>query len=109
MDRNLMQEIKLEGESICGTCLHKAVCRGVKNQPCVKCNQYYNIADAAPVLHSQWILKHDLCDMGFYIGDEDFWACNSCGFTTQKVYNKKPCGSSYCYCPHCGAKMDLEG
>lgn len=48
--------------------------------------------DAAPVKHGRWIPDDEEYQSG--------WVCNQC-------YGKS-C-RSHCYCPHCGAKMDLEG
>lgn len=40
MNYQIDQVIKLGNASICGTCLHRAVCRAIENQPCVECSQY---------------------------------------------------------------------
>lgn len=54
-----------------------------------------NFADVSPVLHGYWILKH--------IGAWHTWECSLC--------HKQPCvyiTKDTNYCPHCGAKMDLN-
>ena len=52
--------------------------------------------DAAPVVHGRWVDNVD--ENGFL---RNAWrTCSSCGGLN---WSKKPN-----YCPHCGAKMDLE-
>lgn len=41
MDRpEIKQVISGKGTSICPSCIHCAVCRGVENQPCISCSEY---------------------------------------------------------------------
>ena len=53
-------------------------------------------ADVVPVRHGEWVACGD--------GDNVPWMCSHCGKTTAHKY-KVMYGK---YCPHCGAKMDLE-
>lgn len=49
-------------------------------------------ADVAEVVHGEWV------DNG--VPESILDGCSSCGF---------PCGAyTFNFCPHCGAKMDLE-
>lgn len=56
----------------------------------------FETADVAPVVHGKWLYKKE---WGRLITNE----CSICKqiLTTQN-------GESMNYCPHCGAKMDLE-
>lgn len=52
-------------------------------------------ADVAPVVHGEWKLKH--------VGSGHYWECSVC--------HKNPCiyvTKNTKFCPHCGARMDLE-
>ena len=53
-------------------------------------------ADAAPVVHSQWVL-------GGY--DDMYYVCERCGHKQSEYYHKPTAK----YCPNCGAKMDGDG
>ncbi len=67
-------------------------------------------ADVAPVIHGEWEPI-----INAYRKLEG-WICNRCGTETKQKSNYCPtCGThfqhyydAYSYCPHCGAKMDLE-
>lgn len=50
-------------------------------------------ADVAPVVHGRWVPFHSHAA-------GDIWYCSACevGFAARLEY-----------CPHCGARMDLEG
>ena len=51
------------------------------------------IVDVAPVVHGEWLLRHE--------GYGHYWECSSC--------HKNPCiyvTKDTRYCPNCGAKMD---
>ena len=52
-------------------------------------------ADAAPVVHSQWVL-------GGY--DDMYYVCERCGHKQSEYYHKPTAK----YCSNCGAKMDGE-
>lgn len=57
-------------------------------------------ADVAPVRHGHWI-KDDVFGIPVYrcsVCDKEFWLSA----------DDTPQGSSYQYCPNCGAKMDKE-
>lgn len=66
----------------------------IKNAPTI---------DAEPVRHGKWI------DMGDYVST----TYASLPILTCSVCRKESIQNEYCeeneYCPHCGAKMDLEG
>lgn len=47
-------------------------------------------ADVAPVVHAKWVI----CSDGYYP------YCSNC--------SEEPKGGLSSFCPHCGAKMDLE-
>lgn len=58
--------------------------------------------DAVPVVHGKW-----------EVSDTMLWQnCSICGVSVE-VYSMFMCkaseDSNFKYCPHCGAKMDLEG
>lgn len=38
----IFQKVKNGGMSICVNCSHRKVCKGIDNQPCVECNQFFN-------------------------------------------------------------------
>lgn len=38
----IFQKVKTGGMSICVSCVHRKVCKGIDNQPCVECNQFLN-------------------------------------------------------------------
>lgn len=51
-------------------------------------------ADVAPVVHGRWIEHID--------SYENYCECSVCHFSPDSTLDETP------YCPHCGAKMDLE-
>ena len=53
-------------------------------------------ADVAPVVHGRWIAN----------GDGYHWTynCSICAWKDGYPFNER-----HNFCPHCGAKMDLEG
>lgn len=58
--------------------------------------QAENMRDWAPVVHGEWLLRHE--------GYGHYWECSSC--------HKNPCiyvTKDTNYCPNCGAKMDGRG
>lgn len=50
-------------------------------------------ANVAPVVHGKWLIVHNQIENA---------VCSACGTHFQRYYD------AYSYCPHCGAKMDLE-
>ena len=50
-------------------------------------------ANVAPVVHGKWLIVHNHIENA---------VCSACGTLFQRCYD------AYSYCPHCGAKMDLE-
>ena len=38
----IFQKVKNGGMSICVSCVHRKVCKGIDNQPCIECNQFLN-------------------------------------------------------------------
>ena len=60
-------------------------------------------ADVAPVKHGKWIdLRKDDMDFEF--------KCSICGEVVGMAdEDTTPHDVGFCYCPNCGAKMDLEG
>ena len=63
--------------------------------------------DAVPVVHGEWIIRNNPSAEWYRV------TCSECG---EDVTATAPCIGffpnakvSWDYCPHCGAKMDLEG
>lgn len=54
-------------------------------------------ADVAPVVHAKW--EHTHTSESYF---NECWRCSACGFDDTE-------GFVFEFCPHCGAKMDLEG
>lgn len=54
-------------------------------------------ADVAPVVHGKW--EHTHTSESYF---NECWRCSACGFDDTE-------GFVFEFCPHCGAKMDLEG
>ena len=54
-------------------------------------------ADVSPVRHGRFV--HD---GPRFAGGVDWWRCSSCGGLVSGVETR------FDYCPHCGAKMDME-
>lgn len=50
-------------------------------------------ADVAHVIHGKWLIAHNKIENA---------VCSACGTHFQRYYD------DYSYCPHCGAKMNLE-
>lgn len=55
-------------------------------------------ADVAPVVHARWEMKPEDTTPGIYHVKKAF--CTNCG-KSNKQYRPP-------YCPHCGAKMDID-
>lgn len=53
-------------------------------------------ADVAPVVHAKW--EHTHTSESYF---NECWRCSACGFDDTE-------GFVFEFCPHCGAKMDLE-
>lgn len=64
--------------------------RSVKKAPTI---------EAEPVRHGKWAHKY-YQTIWYGSGEPPEWICSEC---QDRAYN------TYDYCPHCGAKMDLEG
>lgn len=65
--------------------------------------EYFPAADVAPVVHEHWI-KCQFADSAMLLNKDklcltDGFICGNCG---HDAYEKTA------YCPHCGAKMDVE-
>ena len=56
------------------------------------------VIDAVPVVHAKWIVKFD--DRGW-----KKHSCSNCGYFRRTDIHVS---LNWDYCPHCGAKMDLE-
>ncbi|MBO5967311.1 MAG: hypothetical protein J6S14_02300 [Clostridia bacterium] len=91
------QKIKGGAVSICPTCIHRNVCKVIKNQPCIECSEFIR----AVVVKGKWELDSD----GLPV-------CSECGeIALQRIFVKVPhliqevrmVRSSYC--PNCGADM----
>ena len=64
-------------------------------EDCLRAIEEAPTVDAVPVVHGEWLLRHEGC--GHY------WECSSC--------HKNPCiyvTKDTRYCPNCGAMMDSE-
>ena len=58
---NLPKQIIHGGEcSICPYCYHFEVCRGVINQPCVKCEQFVDLRSVMPVVLCRDCLHYEM-------------------------------------------------
>ncbi len=57
-------------------------------------------ADVAPVVHGRWVEWYPPKHM-ILTGEEMLYRCSSCDAKYSDV-------EGYRFCPHCGAKMDLE-
>lgn len=53
--------------------------------------------NVAPVVYGEWMENKNF--------DDGFWTCSACGFVSEA--DAAP--YLYRYCPHCGAKMQMEG
>ena len=53
-------------------------------------------SDVAPVVHAKW--EHTHTSESYF---NECWRCSACGFDDTE-------GFVFDFCPHCGAKMDLE-
>lgn len=53
-------------------------------------------ADVVPVVHAKW--EHTHTSESYF---NECWRCSACGFDDTE-------GFVFEFCPHCGAKMDLE-
>ena len=66
-------------------------------------NEIVSTADVAPVIHAHFVpTEYD----GYADGNPvwDTWECSACH---EEFYNEGD-EPDFCYCPHCGAKMDEE-
>lgn len=52
-----------------------------------------NAVDAVPVVHGRWVFGT--------ANHREYMKCSEC------LHSYKPDGT-FCYCPNCGAKMDME-
>lgn len=81
---------------LCKTCLHTAVCakRAATGGNVQNCQHH------AEERHGRWLEKVDMVES--YLSDctEVFYECSVCESASP---GESP------HCPHCGAKMDLEG
>lgn len=76
-----------------------------ENDPVVIAAKRASTIDAVSVIHGHWVDKGWDGDFSWHIdGHGNCWkviSCSSCGIDL--------CGSlETAYCPHCGAKMDLD-
>ena len=80
---NPMQGLKIGGKSICDKCFHSEVCRGIDNQPCVRCSHFYY--PVAEIVKCKWCVYYNTtgCSDGFgwcedpvvSTGVSDEWFC----------------------------------
>ena len=89
LDTNILRESKV------ATYIYEQMLHDIENIPA---------ADIAPVVHGKWI-----------IDEYEYFTCSNCkgayyngAETTSKAKEILSNCGAYHYCPHCGAKMDLE-
>ena len=70
---------------------------GYSREDAADCIRYMDAADVAPVRHGRWI----------WHSKERGYLCSECGSGCLLNYESDWHKSDWC--PHCGAKMDLEG
>lgn len=58
--------------SICPYCYHFEVCRGVINQPCVKCEQFVDLRSVMPVVLCRDCMMRQYCRVAQYLGADGF-------------------------------------
>lgn len=78
-----------EGRGLCRIIMEEDFKRAIRELP------REVIADVAPVVHGQWLLRHE--------GYGHYWECSVC--------RKNPCiyvTKDTNYCPNCGARMDAD-
>lgn len=66
---------------------------------CVRIIESIPGVDASPVAHGSWV-EYNSADI-----DEKAWTCSVCGLLSYAFMFGRQIAK---YCPHCGAKMDLE-
>lgn len=59
--------------------------------------------DVEQVVHGKWIIKKIDNFRKYEV------TCSNCGWVSIDNYDSYNDPSEFKYCPHCGAKMDLEG
>ena len=78
---------------------------GLVNHECeiMDCIEYADIIDtdieAEPVRHGKWVDDNS----GNHDSRDTWFMCLCCGYHTTSIWI-----ADYKYCPHCGAKMDLN-
>lgn len=94
--RHPNQNLILGAESICLTCFHKTVCRGIGNQPCAGCDCYEPTKNVKRVMKGNWITPPRNREYSYMV---DFFECPFCGYIEDCETN---------YCPGCGSEMGME-
>ena len=89
LDTNILRESKV------ATYIYEQMLYDIENIPA---------SDIAPVVHGKWI-----------IDEYEYFTCSNCkesyyngAETTSEAREILDNNGAYNYCPHCGAKMDLE-
>lgn len=83
--------------SICEKCIHSPVC-GAEDEGMIQCLFFLREDEIKPVVHGRWIAEFD--DKGW-----KKHSCSGCGYFRRTDIHVS---LNWDYCPHCGAKMDLE-
>lgn len=97
---DLPKQIIHGGEcSICPYCYHFEVCRGVINQPCVKCEQFVDLRSVMPVVLCKDCKHRPEKKDGRIIAprDADEYPDYNCPFVCDDSwYNRMPADDDYC-------------
>lgn len=83
--------------SICERCIHNTVC-GAEDEDMIQCMFFLKEDEIKPIVHARWIVEFD--DRGW-----KKHSCSGCGYFRRTDIHVS---LNWDYCPHCGAKMDLE-
>ena len=90
-----IKKLEAEKNRVCMGCMHPQQVGWCEEYCCLP--EAYQMAietlKAEPIKHGRWIMKQHL------LFHQQLPYCSECGKTGIFVYD---------YCPHCGAKMDLD-
>lgn len=87
----IFQKVKNGGMSICVSCAHRKVCKGIDNQPCVECNQFLN-EDKKPQTNADRIRAMSDEELAKWLNSSGC-ICESCSHSAECVdpYNLSRC------------------
>ena len=73
------QKIQGGKESICKSCVHRFVCRGYDNQPCIECNHFLPVVRCGECKHWKRIRNDCIlasCELYALVRSEDFFCAD---------------------------------